>query len=685
MPKKFILFNVINLEFSLIMGFKINNYYLLVIWRILLVYILFTLCRAFFIFFNFQLLEPMSGGQMFKVFLGGLMFDNTSILYSNILYLFLSFLPFPFVKKNVFQKTLKILYVLVNFIIIAVNLMDTIYFRFSLRRTSMTFFTEFKGDVRFMQIFLESITLYWYVFLIGIIFLLALIYLSGRYGKLENMYDVNISNSIKYFNHKEFGYKFYICQVLALIITAPLFIIGVRGGTTRTIRPITLSNANDFVERAIHTSAVLNTPFSLIRTIGKNKFQYQRFYADKEEMASYFTPVRNHPYVDPDRNHIKFINGKTAAGKNIVILILESFAAENMKFLHKELDKNYTPFLDSLSKQGVLCTNAFANGGKSIDAVPSILASVPSLLSSFAVTPYSTDQLEGLPAILSNMGYYTAFFHGAPNNSMGIRAVATSCGIKNYYGKDEYNNNSDFDGAWGIWDEHFLQYTGKTISTFKQPFLTAIFTLSSHHPFKIPDEYKEVLPQGQTLLQKAIAYTDMSLRKFFKSVENEPWFSNTIFVITPDHGTVADLYPMYITSIGRTMIPMIYYAPGLIEPGVYEGTTQQIDIMPTILGLLGYNQPYLAFGRDINSKTTPYAVNYADNAFQLVKGDSLIIRNSDKMIGVYNYKTDSLLRNNLYPVAITDKTLLEKQDNFFKAFIQQYVNRLIDDQLTYEP
>lgn len=669
------------------MGFKIHNYYLLVIWRIFLVYILFTLCRAFFICFNYHLLEPVSGGQMMRIFFGGLMFDNTAILYSNILYLFLSFLPAPFVKTNLFQKILKWLYVVVNFIIISINLMDTIYFRFSLRRTSMTFFTEFKGDVKFGKIFFESISLYGYVFIIGILFLLVLIFLSGKYRRTERKYDVNLSNYVKYFNRKHFGYRFYIYQVLALIITAPLFIIGVRGGTTRTMRPITLSNASDFTDKAIHTAAVLNTPFSLIRTIGKNKFQYQRFYTDSTLLAANFTPLRD--IVAPaaaGEGADMLLDGATAQGKNVVILILESFAAENMHFLNKALDKNYTPFLDSLSKQGMLCTNAFANGVKSIDAVPSILASVPSLINSFAVTPYSTDQLSGLPDILESLGYYAAFFHGAPNNSMGIRAVASSCGIKNYYGKDEYNDNSDFDGAWGIWDELFLQFTGRTISTFRQPFLAAIFTLSSHHPFKVPDKYKDVLPEGQVPLQKAIAYTDLSLQKFFKSIEHEPWFSNTIFVITPDHGTVADLYPKHITSIGRMMIPIIYYAPGVIRQGEYARVTQQLDIMPTVLGLLGYKEPYLAFGRDLNrnSGIPPFAVNYAYDSFQLVRGDSLLIRDRQKLTGVYDYKADSLLHTNLYPAGINDKALLEKQDDFFKAFIQQYVNRLIDDKLTYQ-
>lgn len=672
------------------MKFRIGNYYLLVIWRLLLIYILYTSCRIFFILFNYSLLEPISFGQWTRILYGGLMFDTSAILYTNILYLFLSFLPVPGIKHAVCQKILRILYIVVNFIALSINLADTVYFRFTLRRTSMTFFSEFTGDVKFFKIFTESIFLYWYVFIIGIVFLLILIYFSGYYAKTEKRYDRNLSNHIRYYNHKSFGYQFYLFQILALVVTTPLFIIGVRGGVTRTIRPITISNAGDFTDKAIHTSAVLNTPFSLIRTIGKAKYTYQHFYPSYESMEEIFTPIHEavSDSVAPRFNSIK-INGGSAKGKNIVILILESFGAENMSFLNKNLDKCYTPFLDSLRKEGLLCTNAFANGRKSIDAVPSILISLPSMIYSYAVTPYSTDWTYGLPKIMDSLGYYTAFFHGAPNNSMGIRAVSRLCGVEHYFGKDEFNDNSKFDGAWGIWDEHFMQFVGKQIGTLPQPFFANIFTLSSHHPFKIPDEYKDVLPEGDVPLQKAIAYSDMALRKFFKQIENQEWFKNTVFVITPDHSTLWGIYPQFVTSIGNTRIPILYYAPGYIEPGTYDEVTQQLDIMPTILGMMDYKDPYFAFGRDLNrGDRSPFAINYTEGQFQLVKGDTLLFRDHTQLKAVYLLKTDSLLQHNLLETPGADlllqSPLLQQQDAFFKALIQQYINRLIDNKLTIE-
>lgn len=813
-------------------GVRFSNYYLLIIWRLLLAYIIYTLCRAVFLIYNLDLLQPMSGADLWNIFRGGLMFDTTAILYTNILYLVLSFIPAPFVFNRIYQKILRILYVTVNFICVCMNLGDTVYFPFSMRRVSMTFFSEFTGDINFGTILLESLAMFWYITLIGIILLLLLIWLSGSCKHIKSpayaartagpattataattagaattattATTATAASALSLPQRRRAMWRALGIQALALIITAPLFIIGVRGGATRTMRPITLSNAGDFVQVAIHTQAVLNTPFSIIRTIGKAKFTKQNFYPTEAALEQVFTPIKNFPdgataqtlqangtaasasirtKEGPALQDSHFVpalqleEGATVGSKrNIVILIVESFAAENMSFLNPELPESLTPFLDSLSREGLLCTNAFANGRKSIDAVPSILASMPSLITSFAVTPYATNDLNGLPDILKEMGYYCAFLHGAPNNSMGIRAVSHLCGVDNYYGKTEFGDDSKFDGAWGIWDEYFLPFAANTIGTFKEPFCASIFTLSSHHPFKLPKEYEGVFPQGATDLQRVTPYTDMSLRKFFEQARKSDWYKNTIFVITPDHSTLTGHAPKYKTPIWSTSIPIIFYAPGFIKPGRYNAPVQQLDIMPTLLGLLNYNKPYFAFGRDLNRDSTlqPFVINYGTNQFQLIQGDTLLVRDNKSLVAAYYYKTDSLLLNNLLAPAggaaagnssaavcsaagasavstavgtavgtagstvvssavstasagaaagssaavssavstagsalaagsagatagantdsdyaiiynapqIQDKELLAKQNAFFKAIIQQYVNRMIDNRLT---
>lgn len=690
------------------MKIKFYNYYLLIIWRLVLAYILYSLCRILFIACNYSLLESPSFEQIIRIMGGGLRFDTTAILYTNILYIFLSFLPVPFVKRPKFQSFLKWLFVIVNFLAVAVNLADTAYFRFSFRRTSMTFFSEFTGGVKVGKILADSVGMYWYLFAIGIIFLLALIWLSGSYGKTARpLYSSAVSNNLKYYNSTDYGLKYYIRQSVALLVTIPVFIIGVRGGATRTTRPITLSNAGQYVERSTQTAAVLNTPFCLIRTIGKSKYARQTFFKDYAEAAEYYSPLHSYMVGDTLGTDVLNISAATPSKMNVVVLILESFGAENMDFLNPSLNKQFTPFLDSLSSEGILCTNAYANGRKSIDAVPSVLASIPSLLTPFIVTPYSNDRIHGLPYVLDSLGYYTAFFHGAPDNSMGIKAVTHLCGVQNYFGKTEFNDDSQFDGAWGIWDEPFLQFVGKTINTFKEPFFTGVFTVSSHHPFKVPAKYEKLLPEGKTPLLKPVAYTDMALRKFFAYASKQPWFKRTIFVLSADHGTFWKVAPQFANSIGNTRIPIIYYAPGFIKPLRYTAITQQIDVMPTILEMIGYKGEFFGFGNSIISekRRTRFAINFATDEFQMVKGDgdTLLVRGDKGLTAVYILSKDPTLQHNLLAPGrvsegtspkpgvpnyghqanpgIRDAECLHRQDEFFKAVIQQYVNRLIDNRV----
>src|SRR5690606_14279042 len=140
--------------------------------------------------------------------------------------------------------------------------------------------------------------------------------------------------------------------------------------------------------------------------------------------------------------------------------------------------------------------------------------------------------------LLGEKGYETAFFHGAPNGSMGFSAYMQLAGIKNYYGKNEYNNDDDFDGIWGIWDEPFMQFMAKKLDTFKQPFFSSFFSLSSHHPFKVPEHYAGKFPKGQLPLHEPIGYVDNALRQFFNTASKSEWYKNTLFVIVADHASM---------------------------------------------------------------------------------------------------------------------------------------------------
>jgi phosphoglycerol transferase MdoB-like AlkP superfamily enzyme len=158
-------------------------------------------------------------------------------------------------------------------------------------------------------------------------------------------------------------------------------------------------------------------------------------------------------------------------------------------------------------QHSIVFENAWSNGTKSIEGIPAILSSMPSWMDNpFINSLYCNNNTQSFPMLLKKEGYFSAFFHGGINGTMNFDAYSRNARFDKYYGKQEYNNDADFDGYWGIWDEPFLQFVAKEIGTFKEPFFASIFTLSSHHPFNVPEKYKDLLPKGTLPIHQSVAY-----------------------------------------------------------------------------------------------------------------------------------------------------------------------------------
>jgi len=262
---------------------------------------------------------------------------------------------------------------------------------------------------------------------------------------------------------------------------------------------------------------------------------------------------------------------------------------------------------------------------------------------------------------------------------MGFDNYSLIAGFDSYYGMDEYGDNKDFDGKWGIFDEEFLQFTARKINTFKSPFIVATFTLSAHHPYTIPEKYKGKFVEGNLEIQKCIEYADYSLKRFFETVSKSTWYKNTVFVITADHTSEA-YYPYYKRNAGMFSIPIIFFDPNLTIHGISDQIIQQIDIMPSLLDMLNYNKEYLAFGTSVfDSTAVRFSINYLNNNYQLIMDHYLLQFDGIESLALFNIKNDSLLQNNLVNSQDSKKRELEK---FTKAFIQQYNNRMIENKLT---
>ena len=633
--------------------------------NMLVAYLVWMLSRVAFFAENWSTFAPYMSWPLFKSMLrGALVFDTSALRYINSLYLVLMLLPLHLKERPGFHAGLKWLYVVTNAVGVAMNLMDSVYFQYTGRRSTVSVFTEFANEGNIASILMTEFAHHWYLVLafVLLVFLLWRCYTKPRLEVYR------------------FGHHYYISQLVALLVMIPLAIVGIRGSVTAGTRPITISNANEFVNRPVEASVVLNTPFSMIRSIGKKVFVTPD-YMPGDQMEAIYTPLHSSPVTD-ELSH---------PGKNVVILIVESMGKEYIGSFNRDLDggayQGYMPFIDSLLTQSLTFEYSYANGRISMDAMPSILSGLPMMVEPFFLTPASLNDVEGLPKMLAREGYSSAFFHGAHNISMGFSAYAHSIGYEHYYGLDEYCQSpkyggmDDFDGKWAIWDEPFLQFTLDNIGGMRQPFLATAFTASSHHPYNLPEQYRDSLKdEGGQPIHKCVRYTDLSLRRFFERASHEPWYRNTIFVLVADH-TNQTSHDVYKTDLGLYSIPIIFFAPdGSITPELRNDViAQQTDITPTLLHLLGYSKPYLAFGDDLLSVSPEqsWAFSYNAGIYQLLQGDLMLQFDGAKTTAVYRFKTDKLLRENLVG-RLPEQQPMEQR---LKAIIQQYMSRMNENRL----
>jgi hypothetical protein len=587
---------------------------------------------------------------------GGLQFDLAAVLYINVIILVLSVIPIDLRFRQGYQSVIKFFYYSFNGIALAANVMDFIYYRFTLRRTTADIVDQFENETNLFSLFFQFFIDYWY----AVVFWAFLMWVMVKLYNKIHVQGPLLQHRITY----------YVAGVLAIPLILTLFIGAVRGGFRHSTRPITLSNAGEYVEHPNEVSLVLNTPFAIFRTLGKTKIQKINFYKDEAELNMQYNPV--------------IIPKDTAAFMpiNVVVIILESFSKEFFGVFNKEKEgyAGYTPFLDSLALQSKTFQYSFANGRKSIDGLPSVMASIPSLGVPYVLTPFAANKINSLGSLLREKGYHTSFFHGAPNGSMGFQAFTNLAGFEHYYGKTEYGNDDDFDNMWGIWDDKFLGFYADKLNEFPQPFMSSFFSVSSHHPFKVPEAFEGKFKGGEQPILKCIEYTDYALREFFKKASTMPWYNNTLFVITADHVSSNVIFNESHTTWGLYSVPVIFFKPDNSLKSMDVGLAQQIDIMPSVLGYLHYDKSYVAFGRNVfDSTSTPFAFNYSDNVYNLYKDDYLLMFDGKRAIHLYNFKQDKLLKEDLKDQQPERVQTLEL---FLKAIIQQYNNRMVTDKLT---
>lgn len=618
----------------------------LLVKRLFLALFIFSLCRVIFYVLNIEYFSGIENDALRKIFLAGIRFDLVAVIYINVLFIVLHSLPLAFRTHKRYQLLLKILFVTMNFLASLINIVDAKFFQFEGRRTTADIISPEWLGVDFLNLLPRFFADFWYVPLIALCILWGLWFMYPSLTKAIRGYSI----------------RDFVVDCILFVIIVSLSVLGARGGWQ--LRPLAIVDAARY-SNAAHTSLVLNTPFTIIHTFNNTSLPYKHYFPE-EELDSIFSPISS--FASP-----------VMKKKNVVIIILESCGKEFVGSLSGYT--SYTPFLDSLIQRSLVFSNAYANGRRSIDALPAIFSGIPCFMDrSFITSGFSANRISSLFDKLKKEGYVTAFFHGGRNGTMGFDNYTKLAGVEKYFGMNEYPDKAHYDGAWGIWDEEFFSFFCNELSSFSQPFCAGFFSLSAHHPYYLPEKYKKRFSDNTHPLLATIRYTDYALQKFFAAAEKTAWFSNTLFVITADH-TGQAMSEKYATKYGAYAVPLVFYDPGdTLLRGVRTDIVQHCDMYPSVLDYLGFHGHIISYGKSVFDTTAfRTAIAFNDGLYHMATDSFFLYYNGHDIIELYNIVTDSLM---LYNIAAEKRVQTERMLPRLQAVMQSYFVRMIRNMLT---
>lgn len=612
----------------------IPNHVIVLLKRLGIAVLMLFLTRIIFLVFNTNSFNNVSI-QDFSI---GLWFDMITVGLFFFPFYTLFLLPIPLRETKAYRLFFKILFQTTNILLIAFNLIDVEYFKYTSKRSTFDLFSMMGKDSDLGQLATTFISDFWYLFIfLGLLIVLSLFLYKKTESKQKSKQESN----------------FYLKNSGAFIVLISILIIISRGGFS--LKPVGIIEAFNYT-KGKNTSLVLTTPFTIIKTIDQGNLELVEYFPEGE-LSKLFNPIKTSQpqHILPDRT-------------NVMIIVLESFGIE---FIGEYNNNNgYTPFLDSLMKESLTFDFAFANGKKSIEAIPAIIASMPSLMENpYISSPFGDNEINTLPNILKKHGYSSAFFHAATNGSMRFDGFAQLSGYDKYFGRTEYNNEDHFDQTWGILDEYFNPWTAKQLSNLKEPFFSTLFTISSHHPYYIPEHMKGKVKKGPQKICASISYADYSLKKFFEEAKKQPWYNNTLFVLLADH-TPSSKTKIYNTRTHMYKTPIMFYHPkGYIKPKRSNKLIQQLDILPTILDLLNIQTDYYAFGNSLYQNTNRESLAYISGSYYYYNGNHMTTIVEGKARFLYDFTDNSLPAVDSLSFYKEEAT---NNENRVKAIIQTY-------------
>ncbi|MEM7038180.1 MAG: sulfatase-like hydrolase/transferase, partial [Bacteroidota bacterium] len=455
------------------------------------------LFRFIFFLYNIGTAEPLTFTKVFHAFWVGIRFDLATIAICSGWILLISALPLGIFRKKRAHSITIFLLIFTQVPVLLINGLDVVYYGFSSKRLTHELFTS-KGDAGAFTI--HEMIPYWWLFLIFFITLYVMTRLLKRSASVQRS---------RMLSEKGGG----IHQWLMVLIFAGILFVAFRGGLQR--RP--LRPAMAFSTSSLFLGNVgLNSAYTVISCIDIGKEKPMNIVNQAEavkEVRAHFHNEFDGPYVSEEYPLVRRAEFEGPEQHyNVVVLIIESLNAAKTGILTgKNPQESLTPNFDTLTKHGLLFSNYYSNASRSVEALPAILNSIPDIFRRPLIgSTYETNATWGIGNILESRNYHTSFFCGGPNGTMGFDHYSAISGFSHYFGKNEFpHDKTGLEGNWGLHDNPIMQWKGEEEGQFPEPFLSTFFSISNHHPFKIPGDCPEFIRRSDISdMEKTIMYTD---------------------------------------------------------------------------------------------------------------------------------------------------------------------------------
>ncbi len=647
------------------------KYYPATLLQLLLPLVLLWIFRFIFTYYNLHNLGSPSFGRIFHLAMIGLRFDLSAWAWFNAPFILLRFLPFNFVTGRKYLLFTNILYFILNLLMLLPALADIPFFQYNGSHLRWQAITTIWTDPNINGIILSFAKDYWLAFLLA--FLLAGVLAWSAFGIRPE--PVELSGSRK---------RVYRWGALVVVVAGTALAIR---GHVGPGRPLSIGDGVWGTSEASQVNIVLNAPFCIIRTLHHDLRVPQMDFFTPEQLAA----MRNSVHSPGAYEGVTLQEDtllREGSKKNIMVLTIESGSSiwlRNLSPLRNDTTVSMMPFLDSLSYQAVVFPHAYTTGIRSIEGITGIFGGVPTFGDMILMTsPYFTNTFDAPAKLLKDEGYASRFYFGGNHGSFNIDQTLKTFGFEEIKTRDEYGNDDDFDGEWGIWDHKMGAYAARDLTTLPEPFIAGWFTLNPHGPFEVPSDWQTEGYISSDAMKKTVEYEDRALRHFFEVAKTQPWYANTIFVILGDHGCRDLKGTIYDSSFVLPHITTMIYAPdGSFEPRrIEDKAVSQLDISATLLDLAGYDHDYVQLGESILSPGhRGYALMYIHGAYQVCSPEYAVRLSPDlkRVEEVYDITKDYAMASPLtdYPVEKIDDMA-----NWARAFMQDYTHRLNSDDLS---